>query len=117
MRHHKKGRVLRKTRAQQRELLRSLTRHLVLRGSIETTEARAKEMRPFVERLITHAKSGTLAKRRLLLASLKNDKTVTDRLISDIAPRYKERAGGYTRIVKTPARKSDSAARARIAFV
>ena len=117
MRHRKKGRVLRKTRAQQRELVRSLARHLVLRGTIETTEARAKEMRPFVERLVTYAKKGGLAKRRLILAAMKNDLRVTEKLMSDIAPRYKERVGGYTRIVKTPARKSDSAARARIAFV
>ncbi len=117
MRHHKKGRILKKTPEQRRELLRSLSRHLILRGSIMTTEARAKEMRPHFERMITYAKKGTLSGRRLLLASFKNDTEVVRMLMQDIAPKYKERAGGYLRITKTSPRKSDSARIAIVSFV
>ncbi|MEK7505821.1 MAG: 50S ribosomal protein L17 [Patescibacteria group bacterium] len=117
MRHHKKGRILKKTPEQRRELLRSLSRHLILRGSIMTTEARAKEMRPYLERMVTYAKKGTLSGRRMLLASFKNDSQVVRKLMQDIAPKYKERAGGYLRVIKTSPRKSDSARRAVISFV
>ena len=82
---------------------------------IHTTEARAKALRPMVEKLVTKAKSGTLAKRREL-ASVTSPK-IAGLLISDIAPKYKDRAGGYTRIMKSGIRRSDAARLAIIEFV
>ena len=81
-------------------LLRSLVRSLVLHERIETTIAKAREIRPQVEKLITLAKKDTLASRRLITARLGNDEEVSKKLHEVIAPRYKERAGGYTRITK-----------------
>ncbi len=103
--------------SQRRALLRSLARSLVLHERISTTEAKAKELRPFVERLVTYGKKGTVATRRLASARLGDDEAVA-KLFKTIAPRYAKRAGGYTRIVKRTKRgASDARKLAYIAFV
>ncbi|MBT3419178.1 MAG: 50S ribosomal protein L17 [Candidatus Magasanikbacteria bacterium] len=116
MRHKKKGKTLGRVKAQRIALMRSLAESLILHGGIETTLAKAKALRPFVEPLITKAKTGTLANRRQLIKVLYTDK-VLNMLMDDIAPRYKDRAGGYTRIIKLGFRQSDGSPIARIELV
>ena len=102
---------------QRRALLRSLARSLIIHERIGTTEAKAKELRPFVERLVTYGKKNTLATRRLAVAKL-HDKAAVKKLFDAIAPRYKDRAGGYTRVVKRSKRgPTDARKLAYIAFV
>lgn len=113
----KKARVFGRPRKGRRALLRSLARSLVLEERIATTEAKAKELRPFVERLVTHAKKNTLASRRIVLARL-GDEPAARKLFGTLAPRYGGRTGGYTRIVKRSRRGgSDARKLAVIAFV
>ncbi|OLD43660.1 MAG: 50S ribosomal protein L17, partial [Gemmatimonadetes bacterium 13_1_40CM_2_60_3] len=100
MRHRKVGRQLRRTSEQKLALMRSLAKALIERGAIETTEAKAKELRPFVERLITKAKTGTLHNRRLAGRHVAHRETA-DKLFQEIGPRFASRKGGYTRILKT----------------
>jgi large subunit ribosomal protein L17 len=117
MRHHHKGRTLGRPKNQRAALLRSLARSLVMHERISTTEAKAKELRPFVEKLVTRAKSDTVANRRLVTARI-HDAGATKKLFTAIAPRYKERAGGYVRIVKRTKRGANDARKlAYIAFV
>ncbi len=113
MRHRKAGRQLRRTSEQRLALLRNLAASLVEHGAIETTEAKAKELRPFVEKLITKAKSGTLHARRLAERDVPT-RRISDKLFHDIGPLFATRAGGYTRILKTGHRKGDGAEMARI---
>ncbi len=115
MRHNKTGRKFGRVRKVRKALVRSLMRSLVLHEKIRTTEPKAKEIRPKIEKLVTRAKSGNLASRRLVTARI--DAEGAKKLVEEIAPRYKERAGGYTRIIKLPARKSDNAKMAVIEFV
>ena len=115
MRHLKKGRKFGRVRKVRKSFLSSLLRALILKGRIVSTEARAKEMRPRVEKLITKAKKGTLASRRELLRVL--DKESVGKLFAELAPLYRERPGGYTRILKLGPRKSDGAKMAIIEFV
>ena len=97
--------------------MRSLARSLILHERISTTEAKAKALRPYVERLVTYAKKNTLASRRLSIAKL-DDEEAVKKLFSAIGPRYAERAGGYTRIVKRAKRGSNDARKqAYITFV
>ena len=96
-------------------LLKSLCRSLVIRGKIKTTEAKAKEIRPMVEKLLTKAKSATLANRRALVVALGDEKTAAK--IIKTAGSYTGRAGGYTRIIKMGPRKGDAAPMAVIEFV
>ena len=97
--------------------MRSLARSLVLEERISTTEAKAKALRPFVERLVTYAKKNTLASRRLAKMKLGDDAAVK-KLFATIGPRYEKRAGGYTRVVKRTKRgASDARKLAYIAFV
>ena len=98
-------------------LIRGLAASLISHGRILTTEAKAKEIRPTVEKMVTKAKNPTLANRRNLLAGLYNNELVVSKLIDDLAPKYTERAGGYTRITKLVARKSDVSPMAVIEFV
>ena len=116
MRHRKKGKQLRRTSEQKLALMRSLSKALIERGAIETTEAKAKELRPFVEKLITKAKTGTLHARRLAGRDIHKRETA-DKLFREIGPRYAKRTGGYTRILKTGHRKGDGAEMARIELV
>jgi large subunit ribosomal protein L17 len=97
-------------------MLISLAQALFKEDRIETTLAKARELRPYAERLITRAKKGDLHSRRLVLKHLKR-KEVVDRLFHEIAPEYEDRNGGYTRIVKLGYRKSDAAEIAVIELV
>ena len=96
--------------------MRSLARNLIRDTSIQTTAAKAKELRPYVEKLVTKAKIGTIASRRLVDSRLMGA-TETKKLFEEIAPKYKERKGGYIRIVKLPNRDLDGAPMALISFV
>ena len=116
MRHRKAGRQLRRTSEQKLALMRNLATSLIEHGAIETTEAKAKELRPFVERLLTRARSGTLHDRRLAGRHIQK-REAADKLFQEIGPRYAARPGGYTRILKTRHRKGDGAELARIELV
>lgn len=116
MRHHDKVKSFNRTKNQRNALMRSLAQALLTNGRIVTTTAKAKALRPFIERLVTKAKAGqTVATKRLLISRLGN-KDAAQKL-EEIAPRYKDRSGGYTRIVKLPPRESDSADMSVIEFV
>ena len=116
MRHRKAGRQLRRTSEQKLALMRNLASSLIEHGAIETTEAKAKELRPFVEKLITKAKTGTLHARRLAVRHI-HKREAADKLFQEIGPRYATRNGGYTRILKTGHRKGDGADMARIELI
>lgn len=101
MRHGNKNRTLGRVRSQRTALLRGLAVSLIRDGKIKTTEAKAKELRPFAERLITYAKKGTVASRRQAASALGEPKAETiKKLFDEIAPKYKDRNGGYTRVIK-----------------
>jgi len=117
MLHHSKIKKLGRKRKVRTALMRSLARNLVLNEKIVTTEAKAKALRPYIEKLITHAKTDTVAKRRLVFSRLGNDVDATKKLFDTIGPRYKDRDGGYTRIVKVGIRQGDAAVKAYIGFV
>ena len=102
--------------AHQRLMLANMAAHFFAAEGIETTEAKAKMLRPYAERLITKAKKGGLHRQREVFATL-GDKDVAHKLLTEIAPRYTERAGGYTRILKLGPRKGDGAPMARIELV
>ncbi len=116
MRHRKAGRQLRRTSEQKLALMRNLATSLIEHGAIETTEAKAKELRPFVEKLITKAKSGTLHDRRLAGRHIQRRATA-DKLFHEIGPRYAQRPGGYTRITRLGPRQGDGAPMAVIELV
>src|SRR3989344_4486821 len=105
MRHHDHNRKFGREKAGREALLRLLAENLIERMRIRTTEAKAKELRPIVEKLVTKAKIPGLAANRYLQSRLKTTKVVT-KLTKEIAPKYSQRMGGYTRIVKLPPRKS-----------
>jgi large subunit ribosomal protein L17 len=115
MRHGNTNRKFGRMKSQRTALLKSLARSLVIRGKIQTTEAKAKEIRPMVEKLVTRGKTNTLANRRLLIAEL-GSASVAQKLIKT-AEGYAERKGGYTRIVKMVPRKGDASPMALIEFV
>lgn len=116
MRHNKKKFTLGREKDQRDALIRSLAESLILHGSIKTTRAKARALRSFVEPLVTKAKKSTLTTRRVLISELYTDETV-NKLIEEIGPRYKERNGGYTRIIKMGPRFTDAAEMVRIEFV
>ena len=116
MRHHNRNRKFSRETGARRALLRSLAVSLIDHGRIRTTEARAKELRPFIERLITHARQGTIVSRRLVLARL-GTVDAAEKLAKVVAPRYSERPGGYTRITKITTKRTDAAKMAMIEFV
>ncbi len=112
-----KARSFNRPSNQRRALLKSLARSLIIHETISTTESKAKELRPFVERLVTYGKKGTLAARRMTIAKL-GDPKATKKLFDTIAPRYADRTGGYTRVVKRAKRGMNDARKlAYIAFV
>jgi len=117
MRHHDANRKFNRSTNQRRALLKGLATSLISHERIMTTEAKAKELRPRIEKLVTRAKNPTLANRRILLAGFYNDTKAVEKLISSIAPRYVERKGGYTRITKLMPRKGDASKMAVIEFV
>ena len=92
-----------------RSMLATLTKQLVINGSINTTITRAKEVRKFMDKMITYRKKGDLVSRRKALAFLHNDKKVVDKIFSELAPRYATRNGGYTQIFKLDERRGDGA--------
>src|SRR5437763_11660099 len=108
MRHSKQRGKLSRDAAHRRALLANLCKEVIEHERIQTTEAKAKAVKPEVERLITLAKRGDLHARRQALSALGQDKFVVYKLFEEIAPRYAERAGGYTRIIKLGPRHSDS---------
>ncbi len=118
MRHHNQNRKFGRKTNVRRAFMRSLARALVMEGRIMTTEPRAKELRPYVEKMITRAKSGDAMNNiRTLTADMGGQIDVAQKLVRDIAPKYTDRKGGYIRILKTPARASDAAPMALIEFV
>lgn len=111
----KKTRKLSRKRDQRRALLKGLAANLILRGKIKTTEAKAKEARPFIEKLISKNRKKTLNGARYAAKFLPG--IAVQKLINEIGPRYAQRKGGYTRIIKLGARKTDSARMAAIELV
>jgi large subunit ribosomal protein L17 len=116
MRHRNKGRILSRAAAPRRHLLANLAQSIILYEKVRTTEAKAKEVRPTVERLITAAKKPTLATRRLLLSKLPTEAAVK-KLLEVLGPRYVGRAGGYTRLTKLGQRQGDAAKVVKIELV
>jgi large subunit ribosomal protein L17 len=116
MRHRKSGRRLSMPGDRRKALLRSLATAMLIHEGIQTTEARAKELRRFVERLVTIGKRGDINARRLALQKLPN-KLLVEKVFDVYSPRYQQRAGGYTRIIKMGPRHGDSAPMVRIEFV
>ncbi|HEV8356968.1 MAG TPA: 50S ribosomal protein L17 [Gemmatimonadales bacterium] len=113
MRHRAKGRQLSRTAEHRKALLRNLAASLFRHDAIVTTEAKAKELRPYAERLITLARRGDLHARRLVERRIQ-DREVLSRLFKEIGPRFATRPGGYTRILKLGHRVGDGADVARI---
>jgi len=113
MRHRAKGRQLSRTSSHRRALLNNMATSLFEHGRVITTEAKAKELRPFAEKLITLARRGDLHARRLVERKIKDRETLS-RLFSEIGPRFAARPGGYTRILKQGHREGDGADIARI---
>ncbi len=113
MRHRVRGKQLSRTAEHRRALLNNLATSLFKHDKIDTTEAKAKELRPFAERLITLARRGDLHARRQIERRIR-DRAVADRLFKEIGPRFATRPGGYTRILKLGARAGDGAEIARI---
>jgi large subunit ribosomal protein L17 len=116
MRHRKAGRKLQRTSAHRLALFRNMSAALIKHEQITTTLAKAKELRPYVEKLITLAKKGGLSNRRLAHGRLLDDAQLV-KLFDVLAERYKDRAGGYTRVIKAGIRASDAAPIAIIEFV
>jgi large subunit ribosomal protein L17 len=108
MRHQKTRNKLSRDSAHRKALLMNLSKEIIEHERIKTTEAKAKAVKPQVERLITLAKRGDLHARRQALSALAQDKFAVHKLFTDLAPRYGERAGGYTRILKLGPRRSDA---------
>ena len=100
-----------------RSILSSLTKDVLENGYVQTTEARAKEVRKFVDKMITYAKKGDLGSRRQALAFLNNDKDLVKKLFEEYAVTYKDRNGGYTRIIKLKERIGDDALIVRLELV
>ncbi|MCH7528274.1 MAG: 50S ribosomal protein L17 [Candidatus Marinimicrobia bacterium] len=111
MRHLKRGRKLNRKASHRKALLRNLASSLIIHKRIQTTDAKAKELRIFVEPLITFAKQGSLHARRQVLKTLPGayGRQVTDILFKEIAPQFADRPGGYTRIIKLGFRTNDRA--------
>ena len=116
MRHKSGGRKLQRTSAHRTALFRNMSASLIKHEQITTTVAKAKELRPYIEKLVTLAKRGGLANRRLAHSRLLDD-TQLKKLFDVLAERYKDRNGGYTRIIKAGIRASDAAPIAIIEFV
>ncbi|MBU6310389.1 50S ribosomal protein L17 [Patescibacteria group bacterium] len=117
MRHHATGRTFGRKRGVRAALLSSLAEALILKERIVTTEAKAKELRTVVEPLITAGKKETLAARRQIISRLQGRERVAKKVMDVLAPRYKDRAGGYTRITKVFKRTADARKLALIEFV
>lgn len=117
MRHHNSNRKFGRGKVQRKALLNSLVSNLIVREKIKTTLPKAKELRPIIEKLVTRAKKGDIATRKLIIAKLAGRKADVKKLFDVIAPRYVDKKGGYTRVLKLGVRKSDAAPMAIIEFV
>jgi large subunit ribosomal protein L17 len=113
MRHNAKGRQLSRTSTHRRAMLNNMAASLFAHGGVTTTQAKAKELRPFAEKLITLARRGDLHSRRLVERKIK-DRDITHKLFTEIGPRFAARPGGYTRILKMGHRVGDGADVAKI---
>ena len=100
-----------------RSMLANLTKNVIMNGKIVTTETRAKEVRKFVDKMITYGKNGDLISRRKALAFLQNDTVAVKKIFDELAPKYATRNGGYTRILKLDERRGDNALTAVIELV
>jgi len=116
MRHKIKGTKLSRTSSHRKAMFANMTTSLVMNEQIKTTVAKAKALRPYVEQLITKARKGTLAARRDIISRIRNKKAA-DKLMSVLAERYKERPGGYTRVIKAGFRYGDMAPVAYIELI
>ena len=110
-------RKLGRTNKHRKSMLANLTKDLIMNEKITTTETRAKEVRKFVDKMITYGKKGTLVSRRKALAFLHNDNEVVSKVFNDLAKRYENRNGGYTRIIKLKERRGDDALEVKIELV
>ncbi len=117
MRHQAKGRKFNRVKKVRVALLRSLASSLILREKIKTTEPKAKEIRPYVEKLVTRSKKDTLINRRTVIEKVGQNKKVIAKLFSELGPRFTARHGGYLRITKLGRRISDGSSMAIIEFV
>lgn len=118
MNHHQTNRKFGRNANQRRALMRSLAISLIQHESITTTEARAKELRPYIEKMITRAATDSVAVRRTISSRLGGGQDdAVRKLVDDIAKRYQDRPGGYTRVVKLPQRQGDASPMAVIQFV
>jgi len=119
MRHQKQGRKLNRTASHRKALMMNMASSLVLHKRIKTTDAKAKELRGYIERLVTYAKKESVHGRRLIQQKLPGSrgKKIANVLIHEIAPEFKDRNGGYTRIIKLGNRKNDNAPVSLIEFV
>ena len=118
MRHHNTNRKFGRFRNQRKALLRSLAVSLIDHESIKTTEAKAKELRPFVEKLVTKGKKDSLWSRRVIISKLGSGaESSAKKIMEVISPKYKERQGGYTRITKLETRQGDGSPIVQIEFV
>ena len=116
MRHHRSGKKLGRDSAHRRALYANLTNALIEHGRIRTTETKAKAVRPIAEKMITLGRQGTIHARRQALAYLRSQEVV-HQLFSEVAPRFRDRPGGYSRIVKLGPRQGDSAPMAYLELV
>ena len=116
MRHRKKGTILGREKAPREALLRNLATSVILYEKVKTTEAKAKAVKPLVEKAITSGKKPTIASRRKLMSFFYTEHPVK-KIFEVLGPRYQSRAGGYTRIVKIGARKNDGAEMVQIELV
>ncbi len=117
MRHGNNKRKFGLEKNERKALMNSLAANLIVREKIKTTLPKAKELRPFIEKLVSSAKKGDLATKRVVISKLSGRTRETKKLFEVIALKYKDRKGGYTRITKLGARKSDAAPMANIEFV
>ncbi|MFA6253736.1 MAG: 50S ribosomal protein L17 [Candidatus Paceibacterota bacterium] len=117
MRHQAKGRKFNRVKKVRTALVRSLASNLILKEKITTTEPKAKEIRPYVEKLVTKSKKDTLTNRRTIIEKVGQNKKVLAKLFGELGPRFSERRGGYLRINKLGRRTSDGSAMAIIEFV
>ncbi|MBU1149039.1 50S ribosomal protein L17 [Patescibacteria group bacterium] len=116
MRHRKKGKILGRKKAQRVALFRTQAKSFFQHGKITTTEAKAKQLKSFLEKLITTGKKDNLASLRRLISSL-NSTVIAKKIIKEVSPKYIDRKGGYLRVIKLNRRKGDGAKVAKIEYV
>lgn len=115
MKHNKRGRKFGRETKQRKELLRGLAEALIIKGRITTTQAKAKGLRPYVEKIVTKSRKNNIAAARFLAARF--SRTLVKKLLQEIGPKFANRSGGYLRIINLPRRLSDGAKMAVIEFV